>query len=133
MNEDDVLTLARTLWGEARGEDDEGMKAVCCTIINRFNSKKWYSGKTIAETCTKPWQYSCWNKNDPNLPKMLNLTYIQLKREMDIIKDVTSGVYNDITFGATHYYNPKVCSPEWAKGKVPCYTHGNHLFFKDID
>lgn len=133
MTEEDILTLARTMWGEARGEDNEGMQAVCCTIINRFNSKKWYAGKTIAETCLKPWQFSCWNPTDPNRLKMLKLTYVELKRELDLIKEVTGGVYNDITSGATHYYNPRVCKPKWATGKVPCYSHGNHLFFKGID
>ena len=133
MNEEDILTLAQTLWGEARGEDDEGMRAVCCTIINRYNSGKWFAGKTIAETCKKPYQFSCWNKNDPNRPHLLRLTFIQLKRELEIIRQVASGVYNDVTCGATHYYNPKVCKPKWAEGKIPCYVHGNHLFFKDID
>lgn len=38
MEEEDIFALAQTLWGEARGEDDEGMMAVCCTVINRFNS-----------------------------------------------------------------------------------------------
>ena len=33
MTEEDILTLARTLWAEARGEDDEGMRAVCCVVI----------------------------------------------------------------------------------------------------
>lgn len=51
MEEEDIFALAQTLWGEARGEDDEGMMAVCCTVINRFNSGKWYAGKTIEETC----------------------------------------------------------------------------------
>lgn len=134
MTEEDVLVLAQTMWGEARGEDDEGLRAVCCTVINRFNSGKWFAGKTIAETCKKPWQYSCWNKNDPNRPHLSRLTYIQLKRELEIIRDVVSGVYDDITFGATHYYNPMVCGmPKWAMGKIPCYVHGHHLFFKDID
>lgn len=133
MREEDILALAQTLWGEARGEDDEGMTAVCCTVINRFNSGKWFAGKTIEETCKKPWQYSCWNINDPNRPKLLRLTYPELKREFEIIKQVTSGVYKDITSGATHYYNPKVCKPNWAEGKVPCYVHGNHLFFNGVD
>lgn len=86
MKDSDILALAQTLWGEARGEDDEGMKAVCCTIINRFNSGKWFAGKTIEDTCKMPYQYSCWNKSDPNRPKLLRLTYIELKRELDIIK-----------------------------------------------
>lgn len=134
MIDNDKFALAQTLWGEARGEDDYGMIAVCCTIINRFNSKKWYAGKTIEETCKKAWQYSCWNNNDPNRPKLLRLKEEDLSREYSIIDKVTSGVYHDITGGATHYYNPEVCKmPEWAVGKVPCYTHGSHLFFKEID
>ena len=30
--------------GEARGEGDEGLEAVACVIINRFNAKKWFTG-----------------------------------------------------------------------------------------
>lgn len=134
MTENDILTLARTLWAEARGEDDEGMTAVCCVVINRFNSKKWFAGKTIASTCKKPYQFSCWNKNDPQCARLPKLTYIELKREIEIMTKVFSGVYKDITGGATHYYNPRACKkPKWAIGKIPCYKHGNHLFFKDID
>ena len=47
MTEDDVLTLARTVWGEARGEGTEGQKAVIHTVFNRFKSGRWYAGKTI--------------------------------------------------------------------------------------
>lgn len=134
MEEEDIFALAQTLWGEARGEDDEGMTAVCCTVINRFNSGKWYAGKTIEETCKKPWQYSCWNDNDPNKAYLLKLKPEQLEREYSIINKVVSGIYNDVTCGATHYYNPKACKiPKWAVGKVPCYVHGRHLFFKNID
>lgn len=134
MTEEDILTLARTLWAEARGEDDEGMRAVCCVVINRFKSGKWFAGKSIAATCRKKWQFSCWNPSDPQCARLPKLTYIELKRELRIIGDVCSGVYQDITGGATHYYNPRACAkPKWAIGKIPCYSHGNHLFFKNID
>ena len=90
MTEDDVLTLARTVWGEARGEGTEGQKAVIHTVFNRFKSGRWYAGKTIAATCKKPWQYSCWNKNDPNRGKMEELTYIELKPYIDLIEEAES-------------------------------------------
>jgi len=95
MTEDDVLTLARTVWGEARGESVAGQKAVICTVLNRFNSGRWYAGKTIAETCRKPWQYSCWNKKDPNRAKMEALTYIELKTvyRADTIGRTRGGYY----------------------------------------
>nr|DAK07313.1 MAG TPA: Cell Wall Hydrolase [Bacteriophage sp.] len=132
MTEDDVLTLARTVWGEARGEGTEGQKAVIHTVFNRFKSGRWYAGKTIAATCKKPWQYSCWNKNDPNRAKMEELTYIELKPYIDLIEEAE--FEPDPTGGATHYYNPKVCAaPKWAAGMRPCYVCGHHLFFKGID
>lgn len=62
MIEHDIDILARTIYGEARGEKTAGKKAVACVIMNRYKAKKWFSGKTIAETCQKPWQFSCWNK-----------------------------------------------------------------------
>ena len=64
---DDLQILARTLFGEARGEGDEGLEAVACVIINRFNAKKWFTGydvlngkkiPSIAQTCLKKAQFS---------------------------------------------------------------------------
>lgn len=136
-NKEDILDFARTLWGEARGETDAGMAAVACVIINRFENKKWYSGKTLGETAklcvkgSKYHQFSCWNKDDPNRDKMLKLTYVELKRELDIIRTLLND-YQDITFGATHYHT-KNLRPKWAAGKKPCAVIGNHLFYNNID
>jgi hypothetical protein len=60
--------LARTLWGEARGEGLAGEIAVAWTIRNRVfdgNPKSWW-GEGYAGGGMKPWQFSCWNQNDPN-------------------------------------------------------------------
>ena len=48
MIEHDIDILARTIYGEARGEKTAGKKAVACVIMNRYKSKKWFAGKTIA-------------------------------------------------------------------------------------
>ena len=75
MTENDLQILARTLFGEARGEGDEGLEAVACVIMNRYKSGKWFTGydvlngkkiPSVAQTCLKKAQFSCWNKNDPN-------------------------------------------------------------------
>lgn len=131
MNERDLEILAKTIFGEARGEDEKGQIAVACCILNRFKSKKWYAGKTIALTCQKPWQFSCWNKNDPNAQKLASLTFPAYSKYFPIIEKAEK---EDITNGATHYYAPALVScPKWATGKKPCFEHGNHLFFKEID
>ena len=66
MSDTDIL--ARTIFGEARGEGLEGMEAVACVIINRVKAKKWFTGyelingvkvPNVAQTCLKKAQFSC--------------------------------------------------------------------------
>jgi len=66
--ENDRDILARTLWGEARGESLAGQIAVAWTIRNRVNdgnAKSWW-GEGYTGVCQKPYQFSCWNSTDPN-------------------------------------------------------------------
>jgi spore germination cell wall hydrolase CwlJ-like protein len=131
MTDNDMEVFAKTIFGEARGETHEGQVAVACCILNRFNSGKWFAGKTIAQTCQKPWQFSCWNKNDPNAQKIANLSYPTYSKYFPVIEEALQA---DITNGATHYYAPAIVKePEWAKGKKPCFECGHHKFYKDID
>ncbi|HBO50080.1 MAG TPA: cell wall hydrolase [Alphaproteobacteria bacterium] len=131
MTDYDLEIMAKTIFGEARGETEQGQIAVACCILNRFKAKKWYSGRTVAATCLKPWQFSCWNKSDPNAQKLATLTFPAYSKYFPIIEKAKQ---KDIVNGATHYYAPAVCSmPAWAKGKKPCAKIGGHLFFKGID
>ena len=65
--------LALTIYGEARGEPTEGKIAVGSVILERVDHRDW-DGKTIPEVCFKKWQFSCYNENDPNYPKLLHIT-----------------------------------------------------------
>ena len=100
MIEHDIDILARTIYGEARGEKTAGKKAVACVIMNRYKAKKWFSGKTIAETCQKPWQFSCWNKNDPNRQKIMNATAVELGECLTIAEDFVNGKEKDFLCGS---------------------------------
>jgi len=73
-----VDTLARTLWGEARGEPVRGIEAVAAVVVNRVRLAQrrggmWW-GSDIVAVCRKPWQFSCWNADDPNRAKLLAVT-----------------------------------------------------------
>lgn len=133
----EVDTLARTLWGEARGEADpaRSMAAVAAVVLNR-RRRQTYWGKTIVEVCRKPWQFSCWNRNDPNLPQLLRVTRADARfvQALAIAADACgAAAFRDETKGATHYYARGIARPPaWAAGKVPCETIGRHLFFNDI-
>ena len=136
--EKDRDVLARTLWGEARGETLAGMVAVAWTIRNRVNdgkAKSWW-GEGYAGVCLKPYQFSCWNKNDPNFPFLSGAKPIpvaEMAKAVMVATAVMDGAYPDPTGGATHYYAttmPK--APAWAAKARQTLKLGHHVFFKDV-
>ena len=56
MEKSDVLVMAQTVWGEARGETKEGQYAIAHVIKNRLDSKRWFSADTLEGVCKKKWQ-----------------------------------------------------------------------------
>lgn len=133
----DAEILARTLYGEARGEELAGIEAVASVILNRVafarqRGRYWW-GNDVKSVCLKPGQFSCWNANDPNRKKLLAINprdpaYRLCKR---IAKRAMAGDLRDQTDGATHYHTHAV-DPWWARGHVPVAEIGNHLFYRDI-
>ena len=143
MTENDLQILARTLFGEARGEGDEGLEAVACVIINRFKAKKWFTGyemlngkkvPSMAQTCLKKAQFSCWNKNDPNYKLLCQktITAYGFQKCLQVAHKALTGQLTDFTNGAL-FYHTKQIKPQWAVGKTPCYVAGNHLFYNDVE
>jgi len=136
--ENDRDILARTLWGEARGESLVGQIAVAWTIRNRVNDGKarsWW-GEGYAGVCKKPYQFSCWNKNDPNFPFLSGAKPIpvaEMAKAVMVATAVMDGAYPDPTGGATHYYAttmPK--APAWAAKAKQTLKLGHHVFFRDV-
>ena len=134
----DIDILARTLWGEARGESQAGMEACAWTIRNRVfdgKAKSWW-GEGYAGVCQKPWQFSCWNSNDPNSPYLRGAKPIpagEYKKALAVATAVVSGSVPDPTNGATHYYATTMPKPPaWAAKAKQTLKLGHHVFFKDV-
>lgn len=132
---DSADILARTLWGEARGETLAGIEAVANVIMNRVRFAQdrggfWW-GDDITAVCQKPYQFSCWNKNDPNYFKLLAVTpddraFAMCQR---VARRAVNNVLTDNTMGATHYHNDSV-SPSWTRHQSPTTRIGNHTFYR---
>ena len=124
--------LARTLYGEARGEPPMGKVAVASVILNRVAANSWYGG-TVEEVCLKPFQFSTWNKNDPNLPKIKAVTESDpvFAECLFVAKYALAGLFEDPTNGATHYHASGV-TPNWAEGKAPVIEIGRHAFYRGV-
>lgn len=136
---DEVLAL--TIYGEARGESIEGQIAVANVVMNRWrgNLGKY---KTVKEVCLEPYQFSCWNKNDPNHDKLLALakemefdkpTNPALKQCLYIARGVMGYNFLDNTKGAKNYMTTELLnsegSPKWAEVRKNEKVIGNHTFF----
>lgn len=136
MQLNNIDTLARTIFGEARAEAIEGMEAIACVVMNRLavsNRKgKYWWGNNVVDICRKPYQFSCWNKNDPNLPRIISVTKTSGTFELclAIAERAIAGKLKDKTGGATHYYNPKIADPKWDDGEHPTATIGRHVFYR---
>lgn len=128
----DVETLARTLWGEARGEGYEGMLAVAWVIENRRLDKRWPN--TVAGVCRQKWQFSCWNEADPNRAKLVavGLENRQFCDTLQAALAVMVGDVRDMTGGANHYLNPAALPklPSWYRAEAVTVTIGRHRFLK---
>lgn len=131
-----IDVLARTLWGEARNEGTQGMEAVACVVLNRVlvaqksRGGHYWWGDDVVGVCLKPFQFSCWNANDPNRPKLIAVTdkNIHFATALRIARRAVHGVLADITGGATHYHTKDIL-PRWAEGEVPVCTIGHHIFY----
>lgn len=125
----DLDTLARTLWGEARGEGSTGMQGVANVIMNRYKQRPRY-GATVHEICIRPYQFSAWLANDPNRAQMLRVTTADpaFAEAVRIARLALEYRLPDITGGADHYHTHAV-RPAWSNGKTPIMVVGAHKFF----
>ncbi|MCB1530912.1 MAG: cell wall hydrolase [Rhodospirillales bacterium] len=134
----EVDVLARTLWGEARGEGERGMEAVAAVVLNRVNISKakggYWWGNDIIRVCQKPYQFSCWNRSDPSYKKLqaADEKNARFVTALEVARRAASGTLRDPTGGATHYHAAYV-APYWAKGEKPTAIIGQHIFYKLIE
>ena len=134
---EDLLTLARTLYGELRGEPTEGQEAVANVIMNRVRSGRYPN--SIVKVCLQPFQFSCWNKNDPNYPKIKGLkpgANAKFDECYAVAERVISGLVPDATSGALHYYAKYIAAPSWVtkspKARMTAEI-GVHRFYVGIN
>ena len=117
----DADTIAATLWLEARGEGREGIQAVASVIANRAAK----SGKTMAQECLKSKQFSCWNGAKVAVPTKAKGEVWEFCKAT--AKTMVNGTFKP-TNNATHYYNPKLCSPKWGAKMTDVVMIGRHRF-----
>lgn len=125
--------IARTILGEAAGEEDDGQRAVAAVILNRLKSGKF--GGSIPQIVAAKNQFEPWMTPEGR-SRMLGYAEEgpEYQRALANLEALLAGQSPDPTGGATHFYAPKAQAalgrepPKWAAGLEPAVI-GNHYFF----
>ncbi len=134
FNDDPIqIIVARAIFGEARGESEQGRLAVGWVIRNRAENPMWW-GSGYHGVILKDKQFSCFNSNDPNFEKIKDPAshgediWIEC---YEIAGQVISGDKSeDITLNSDHYYSTSISPPSWAVGQEAIVQFGVHKFYR---
>ena len=136
----DPDVLAATIYGESRGESLLGKQAVASVVMNRAayaaeHSYPEFGDGSVCSACLAPWQFSCWDKNDPNRAEILQLDFnapsTELAECLKVAHNVINGSLPDPTRGCLFYKTTLLPWPkEWGKQVPADVVIGHHSFYK---
>jgi len=132
-----------TVMAEALGEDKNGLQAVLNVVSNRIGTPDLIGGtrKNAFDVVSEHRQFSAFSVNNKIYTRIrdylggadIKLTD-QEKKKLELVKElyqyVATNDLNDVTNGATHYYNPDKVTPYWADKLQDTVRIGNHIFGK---
>lgn len=121
----EILVIALTLLGEARGEGIEGMAGVASVIQTRAIERH----QTASQVCLAPKQFSFWNVKHSEQEKAKLLANPQGQNALHLAKLVADKRMPDVVNGANHYHTLSV-HPKWSKAEKPVAVIQNHKFYR---
>ena len=139
VEETAIDTLARTLWGEARGDTVRGKEAIACVVLNRVRATRarfgsdWWGG-TVVEACLVADQFACWRCSPAIRKRLMQVrstdpVFAICRR---IAARAVRGALVDPTRGATHYHWLGE-SPAWAVRRAPSVVIGRRRYYNLLD
>jgi len=113
--------LAKAVYYEARGEQQQGMLAVALTTINRARWLKKTVCFTVHRRCDYSWR--CVKKK-----RMINRKSAEWIESLEVATLVLTGKIADFTGGATHFHAWWV-DPPWRSKMQHLINIGGHSFY----
>lgn len=128
----EVELIANTLFSETKDTNDA--IAIANVIKNRLARPKRF-GDSLQKVIFTPQQFSGINTSEWD--KAINKNFTSKEQQVydkfqNIARGVWSGIIQDTTGGADHYYNPDISQPNWGKIYPITYKGTEHLFLKEI-
>lgn len=135
---DDLHSMALCAWREARGEGEDGMRAVLNVIRNRAASWYSHSRHPIHEAVYAKNQFSSMSiPNDQQFNLQPHLYDPEMGFCMQTARAILNGDDADPTKGALYYRNPRTATSIWFQRAIVdkpnehphLATIGNHEFY----
>lgn len=130
----EFLCLKNALWHEARGEPEEGIRAVMSVIYNRKNHKNYPN--TFCKVILQDKQFSAFN-----LDKSLASKRLKPLKELDrvahtkislIAKEVLQDAFKPVLEPNVLWYAHNKVKNSWTRKFSRVIVLGNHSFYKEI-
>ncbi len=126
--------LALTLWGEAAGRPVRAIEGLAALVMNRARAAVPHWGPGVAGVCRAPFQFPCWNRNDPRHAALLEVPpgdgALAICRR--VAARAVAGALPDPTGGATHVHDATAL-PGWAVGRAASAEIGGFCFYRAED
>ena len=116
--------LSLALYHESRGEGIKGRAATAAVVLNRASKH----GMDVCEVVSMPKQFS-WYKRKPNMLPVNVLGHLLYDAHL-YLEAYGNGIFQDITFGATHFSHKSV-NNYWTRRLKHTITIGSHKFYKE--
>lgn len=122
MSANDLFWLAVNAYHEARGETDDGIRAVCFVVLNRAKKRKL----SIKDVVLQPMQFS-WANGGARPPIK---EYGSFVRCMALAEEAIEMHEDGQAFSADHYFADYIKRPVWADKMTELTKIGKHYFLE---
>lgn len=132
----EIFMLALAMWREAQNQPEEVIATVGCSIRNRVLRPRWWGHDWIT-VIQAGYQYSSFNRNDPNSTKFPPSADQVFPKCLAIAQAIHDIGQPDLADGADSYFDKSLDKnpPEWAlSGKVVHVKDaGDFHFYHTLD
>lgn len=133
INEREKVCIVEALWHEARGESEQGIRAVLTVIQNRVYDARYPSSYCRVINQRKQFSYILQHraKGKPTTPNPKAVEISKIKLIDSLATDALQGKLEPIVPQNALWYHTIQVRPEWSKKMRRVKVVGNHVFYTD--